>query len=205
VRWDQIVGLKERYGMFNIQAKSDHDADEKLAHLTKSQEELEHQHMLQQLLADRFQLKTHWEMRETNAYDLVIGKKGLKMQESKGEPPSAEELQSFHGSPIPALYQRGSSNTSFDFVAHNCPMNDIVEMLSGQMGRPVTDKTGLSGKYNFVLHYLDARITDREADDQNPTPTLDQAIQDQLGLKLEPSKAQGRFLIIDHIAKPSDN
>jgi uncharacterized protein (TIGR03435 family) len=84
-------------------------------------------------------------------------------------------------------------------------MEDITQMLSVQFGRPVSDKTGLKGKYDFVLHYLDARITDRNADDLNPTPTLDQAIQDQLGLKLESTKGLGKFLIIDHIEKPSEN
>jgi uncharacterized protein (TIGR03435 family) len=205
VRRDQIIGLKDRWGMFNIQAKADGAADQKLAQLTKDQERLEDQHMLQQLLADRFKLQVHWETRETSAYDLILSKKGLKMQESKGEPPSADELASWHGKPVPPLYQHGDSRYGFDFIAHGCSMEDITQMLSVQFGRPVSDKTGLKGKYDFVLHYLDARITDRNADDLNPTPTLDQAIQDQLGLKLESTKGLGKFLIIDHIEKPSEN
>jgi uncharacterized protein (TIGR03435 family) len=205
VRWDQIVGLKDRWGMFNIQAKADGAADQKLAQLNKDQEELEHQHMLQQLLAERFKLQAHWETRETSTYDLVISKKGLKMQESKGEPASAADLAFWGSRPIPPLHQQGDSRYGFDFIAHACTMDDITKMLSGQFGRSVADKTGLKGKYDFILHYLDARITDRDADDLNPTPTLDQAIQDQLGLKLEPAKGQDRFLIIDHIEKPTEN
>jgi uncharacterized protein (TIGR03435 family) len=84
-------------------------------------------------------------------------------------------------------------------------MNDLAETLARQFSRPVVDKTGLKGKYDFTLHYHDARLSDRSADDQDPTPPLDMAIQDQLGLKLEPAKGPIQLLVIDHIEKPSEN
>jgi uncharacterized protein (TIGR03435 family) len=70
--------------LFNVQAKSDSAADQRLAQLTKDQEKMEQQHMLQTLVGDRFKLKIHWETREGPTYDLVVAKKGPKMQLVKG-------------------------------------------------------------------------------------------------------------------------
>lgn len=204
-RWDQISGVPDSRVMFNIQAKSDSVADERLAKLSKDQEALERQHMLQALLADRFKLKAHWETREGLAYDLVLSKDGPKMQAAKGEPPSAEESKKWGDKPIPRLYQRGDSRVGFDYVAHGASMSDITNMLAGQFGHPVADKTGLAGKYDFILRYHGARLSDRKADDMDPVPTLDTAIQDQLGLKLKSTKTPEKILVIDHIEKPSEN
>ena len=84
-------------------------------------------------------------------------------------------------------------------------MGDITQMLAGQFGHPVIDKTGLTGKYDFTLRYHGIRRSDRAADDMDKVPPLDRAIQEQLGLKLEPTKAPERFLVVDHIEKPSEN
>ena len=205
VRGDQIQGLPDWPAMFNVQAKSDNAIDQRLAQLTKDQEKMEQQHMLQTLLVDRFKLKVRWETREGPTYDLVVAKKGPKMQLARGGPPSAEEQKWWGDRPIPPLYQRGGSDVGFEFVAHGCSMSDLAETLAGQFGRPVVDRTGLTAKYDFTLHYQDARLSDRSADDQNPTPPLDMAIQDQLGLKLEPAKGPIKLLVIDHIEKPSEN
>jgi uncharacterized protein (TIGR03435 family) len=205
VRRDEIQGLPDWRAMFTVQAKSDSAVDKRLAQLTKDQEEMEQQHMVQALLADRFKLKIHWETQQGPTYDLVVGKKGPKMQPAKGDPPSAEEVKEWGDRPIPPLYQRGGSRDGFEFVARACSMTDLAETLAGQFSRPVVDRTGLKGKYDFTLHYLDAHLSDRSADDQNPTPTLDMAIQDQLGLKLSPAKGPIKLLVIDHIEKPSEN
>jgi uncharacterized protein (TIGR03435 family) len=205
IRWDQILGLPNWRATFNIQAKSDSAADERLASLSKEQQTLEQQHMMQVLLADRFKLKAHWETREGLAYDLVLSKDGPKMAAAKGEPPSAEERKAWSDHPIPPLYQRGDSRVGFDFVAHGCSMDDIVHMLAEQFGHPVLDKTGLTGKYDFILRYHDTRISDRKADDLDPIQPLDIAIQDQLGLKLKLTKGPVQTLVIDHMEKPSDN
>jgi len=205
IRRDQISGVPDSRVMFNIQAKSDSAANERLAGLSKAQEKLEQRHMLQALLADRFKLKTHWETREGLAYDLLVSKNGPKMQEARGEPPSAEEKKAWGDHTIPPLYQRGDSRVGFDYVAHGCSMSDITDMLAMQFGHPVLDKTGLTDKYDFILRYHGTRLADRKADDLDPVPTLDTAIQDQLGLKLKPTKAPEKFLVIDYIEKPSKN
>ena len=190
--------------IYEVNAKSDAAADEKLAKLTGTEGRLEKQHMLQVLFADRLKLKVHWETRQGDVYNLVAAKGGPKLR-STGEPPSAQELKSWGDHPIPPLYQRGDSRTEFDYTAHACPMSDIVEMLTGQFGRPVIDKTGLTGKYDFVLKTHDTKNSERKDDDTNPIPTLQTAIEDQLGLKLESAKGPIQVLVIDHIEKPSEN
>jgi uncharacterized protein (TIGR03435 family) len=77
--------------------------------------------------------------------------------------------------------------------------------LTGQFGRPVIDKTGLTGKYDFVLKYKGRWDRDRDADDLDPMPPMDQALQRELGLKVEAAKGPVKLLVIDHIQKPSDN
>ncbi|MBB5062193.1 TIGR03435 family protein [Granulicella mallensis] len=206
VRWDQIVDMPNwHHAMFNIQAKSDSAADERLAKLSKGQEKLEQQHMMQVLLADRFKLKTHWETREGPIYNLIVAKNGPKLREAKNEPPSPEAIKIWGDKPMPPIYQQGDSRTGFDFIAYQCSTDKIAEELAGQFGHPVSNKTGLTGKYNFKLRYHGIHLSERSADDLDPVPTLDTAVQDQLGLKLEPSKGPIQVLVIDHIEKPSEN
>jgi uncharacterized protein (TIGR03435 family) len=188
---------------FTIQAKGDEAADAKLASLTPEQQRIEQEHMMQVLLADRFKLKVHWDQGDGYSYALVVSKPG-RMQESTGAPPSEAEIKRFGSHPVPALYQR-NDGTGYDWIAHGATMNDLVPMLSALMSRPVADKTGLHGKYDFLIKYRGATDRDRAPDDLDPTPPLDQAIQDQLGLKLERKKDSVPRLVIDHIEKPSDN
>jgi len=201
----QVVGLPNSWAMFNVQAKADATADEKWAKLSKEDERLEQQHMLQALLADRFKLKTHWETREGSVFNLVVAKNGPKMRQSTGAPPSVEEQKAWGDRPVPALYQRGSSQSGFDLVGHGCSMERLTEMLAGQFGRTVLDKTGLTGTYDFKLSYFGTRPEDRGDGDTNPRPMLDGAIQSELGLKVEPAKGPIQVLVVDHIEKPSEN
>lgn len=202
----QISGVPDSFfnAMFNIQARSDGSADEKLAKLSKEQSTLEQRHMLQVLLAERFHLKVHWETKEGNIYNLVA-KNASKLLNAKGESSNAAELKAWGDHPIPPLYQRGDSRSGFDFVAHGCSIEMIVNMLAMQFGRPVVDKTGLTGNYDFVLRYYGTRAGDRKDDDPNPLPPLEQAIQDQLGLKLEQAKGPIPILVVDHVERPSEN
>ena len=81
-------------------------------------------------------------------------------------------------------------------------MEDFARKLMGQLQQPVTDTTGLTGEYDFSL-YWDAGTPAAELDS---APTLIQALQDQLGLKLESAKGKVDVLVIDHVEKiPTDN
>lgn len=190
--------------VFVIEAKSDSDAEAKMASLTREQQSAEQQHMLQALLAERFKLITHWETKQGDVYNLVVAKGGPKLGGQGSRPPSAQELKDFGDKPAPALSQKNDGQ-GYDFTAHGCSMEEWAEELTGQFGRPVIDKTGLTGKYDFVLKYKGRWDRDRKADDLDPAPPMDRALQEQLGLKLEPAKGPTKLLVIDHIEKPSEN
>jgi uncharacterized protein (TIGR03435 family) len=202
----QIVGAPNwpRATVFVIEAKGDSEADAKMAALTEEQQRAEQQHMLQALLQERFKLKTHWETKEGDVYNLMVAKGGPKLGAEGSMPASADELKSFGDRPVPALYQENNGQ-GYDFVAHGCSMNQLVAMLTGQFGRPVSDKTGLTGKYDFVLKYKGRWDRDRPADDLDPMPPMDRALQEELGLKVEATKGPVKVLVIDHIDKPSEN
>jgi uncharacterized protein (TIGR03435 family) len=202
----QIVGAPEWPWptFFMIEAKGDSEADAKLAALTAEQQRAEQAHMVQALLEERFNLKTHWETRVGDVYNLVVAKGGPRLGAQGSMPPSAEELKMFGNRPLPPLDQKRDGQ-EFDYVAHGCPMGVLVRSLTLQFGRPVIDKTGLTGKYDFVLKYKGRWDRDRPADDMDPTPPMDRALQEELGLKVEGAKGPIRVLVIDHIEKPSEN
>jgi uncharacterized protein (TIGR03435 family) len=184
-----------------VQAKSDHSVDQQLARLTDDQAKLEKQHMMQQLLADRFKLKVHWETRQANVYALVIGKSGSKLQPGKVESADPDGPSS----PDPAPPQNtGSSIKDRDdpqghvlTVSHITPTG-IAALLGTLLRINVQDKTALTGRYDFTLQYS-------RRPDADSFPAIPVAIQEQLGLKLEPTHGSVDVLVIDHIERPTPN
>jgi uncharacterized protein (TIGR03435 family) len=191
--------------LFMIEAKSDSEADAKLAALTNKQQWAEQQHMMKALLEDRFKLKAHWETREGDVYNLVVAKGGPKMGAAGSIPPSVEEKKRFGDHPVPAFDQTGFDQHGCTYIAHSCSIGQMLETLTLQLGGPVIDKTGLTGKYDFVLKANGRSYRDRAPDDMDPTPPMDRALQEELGLKVEPAKGPVKVLVIDHIEKPSEN
>jgi len=205
VRRSQIEGEPDwaRAAMYTVEAKSDSDADEKLAKLPLAQAKLEKQHMLQALLADRFQLRAAWQTREGTIFNLVVEKNGPKFSE-KHEPPSPEELAAFGDHPIPPLYQKGDGRLGYQYIAHGASMGDLAAVVGGQMGTDVLDKTGLAGKYDFKLQYS-GTVPGTGSRDPDAWPLLLEALPEQLGLKLQPAKGPIKVLVIEHIERPSPN
>ena len=202
----QLEGVPNEFSraMFNVSAKADSDADARLAALSNEQQRLEQQHMVQAFLADRFKLKAHWETKEGDVYNLVVAKGGPKLGAEGSGPPSAEELKNFGDDPIPPLYEK-SDGRGYDYIAHGCAMGQLVSMLASEFGQPVIDKAGLTGKYDFVLKFRGRWDQDRKADDMDPLLPLNQAIQEELGLKVVAAKGPVHVLVIDHVEKPSEN
>jgi uncharacterized protein (TIGR03435 family) len=202
----QLVGLPKWQNptVFTIEAKGDSEADAKMAALPAEEQKMEQQHMLQALLEDRFKLKTHWEMKEGDTYNLVVAKGGPKLGAEGSALPSADELKTFGDRPVPVLHQVGYGGNPA-WIAHGCSIDQWAKLLTSMFGRPVVDKTGLKGKYDFVLRYKGRSDQDRSSDDVDPTPPLDRALQNELGLKIEPAKGPTKLLIIDHIEHPSNN
>jgi uncharacterized protein (TIGR03435 family) len=180
--------------------------------------------MMQAMLVDRFRLVAHIEKREQQVYDLVLLRRdgrlgpGLKKYEEDvdcvarlaaeraaarvGGPPSRPD---FNASPPPcAIYSRGSQGNEME---GKITMAGFAQFISGSAGRPVLDKTGLTGIYHIMAEYdrLAAIRGPATTDTLASAPSVFTAVQEQLGLKLEPSSAMRDMLIIDRIERPTDN
>jgi uncharacterized protein (TIGR03435 family) len=164
---------------FDISAKIVSDKPGKL-------NEAEMRSALLQLLEERFGLKAHTESRILPVYELVVAPTGSKLKPS----PTADGPTSVN------------VHNDRDLVAHDDPMSDLASELSDQVHRTVLDKTGLSGHFDFELHWAG---DEEPASEANPRPGLFTALQEQLGLKLQSSKGPVDVLIIDHIEPPTEN
>jgi bla regulator protein blaR1 len=173
--------------------------------------------MLQALLEDRFKLKVHRETREVPVYALTVAKGGPKLQPFKEGSCAPRELMP---APLPfcgpnRFMRKGPMLTQ---ELHGISLADFSQMLDGTLDRPVIDKTGISGKFDFHWEFVpeDAIMPhstglglDSEAAPVPPDaadgPSIFTAIQAQLGLKLESGKGRANFLVIDRVERPSEN
>jgi uncharacterized protein (TIGR03435 family) len=150
------------------------------------------QSMVRKLLAERFGLKLHHEQREMPVFALTVTKGGPKLMiKSTGDP---NGLPNRDARPGDGGWRNKFTNTS---------MPDLALMLMLYVDRPVVDKTGLQGRYDFQLGWT-ADETQATTDSSLP-PGLFTAIQEQLGLKLEPVKAMADVLVIDKVERPGAN
>lgn len=192
--------------------------------------------MQQNLLVERFKLRIHYEKKEMPMYELAVGKNGSKLKKSVGEPPpraSSVPPPSPYAAGGPKLDKDGfplfpagvpammSINGRTRWQAVRQTMQQIANVLSSQVAIPVTDATGLDGKYDFVLSWatdgmggpMGREETSPPSSETgvpellattpagNAGPTLSDALQQQLGLKLEQKKGPVDVLVIDHIEK----
>jgi len=196
-----IVGAPEWVAntFYNIQARSDEEADTRLAKITYNEVRLEKRHAIRVLLAERLGLKTHLETRNTAIYNLVVDKGGVKMQLVPPPPPPANGEAP--GPPKPADVQAQGSQHGLQFVGSNAPMQATCGALSSMVEAPVVDKTGLTGVYNYTLQFG----REWSAHDPDSWPSLFTAVQEQLGLKLEAVHESVPNLVVDHITKPTEN
>ena len=158
--------------------------------------------MLQKLLADRFQLKFHHERKVLSVYTITVAHGGPKMKKSTAGPNDGD-----------AFMFRGLG----DLIVRNMTMKDFATwMQSGVMDRPVVDQTGLTDRYDFTLKWTPDESQFAQfrgsnvkmptaTNDPNAPPGLYTAIQEQLGLKMEATKAPDDVIVIDHVEKPSPN
>lgn len=201
---------------YDIDAKMDADVADAIAKLGTDDRAVARQQMLQALLAERFGLVVHREARELPVYILEIAKNGPKLQEAKpGDTyPNGVKLQS---GPMGVGMTLGISGGDFYIAVQGVPVATMTSALAGFVGRPVLDKTGLPGNYDFKLQWTrdDSQLQASSAiaaSGQPPVPPTDSsgpnlfaAIQQQLGLKLESGKGPVDVIVIDHIERPSGN
>jgi len=181
--------------------------------------------MLQNLLAERFKLIMHRETKDASGYALVIAKNGLKMKEStdeanpqSGGPPPKFDVDQDGFRIFPPGRSGVTSNVANGITrltASKVSMGEWASTLKALSGAPVTDETGLHGKFDFRLEFVrdpavpgrGGRVMQTPVDgDAEPGPTLADAVQKQLGLRLEPKKVSSDTLVIDHLEKaPTEN
>ncbi len=157
--------------------------------------------MVRSLLVDRFKLKTETTTRELPVYALVVAKGGSKLKSvvAVDYPPVGVK-------PVPGANYRGIGKTgpgpdNRDRLFHAGPRRlAVLPVRNGN--RVVIDKTGLKGDFSFVLNGTDI---DGTAQNDATTISLFTALQEQLGLKLEPQKAPVEVIVIDHVERPSAN
>jgi uncharacterized protein (TIGR03435 family) len=156
--------------------------------------------MYQNMLADEFKLKFHKETKEGPVYALTVDKSGLKMKVNQ----------------TPEPFQIPISGGPDGVTGTRVPMQYLTWWLGQQLqqdGRPVINKTGLDGNYDFKLSFLPELPPNFNRDSPPPNlppgffdrPNLFDALKQQLGLKLEPQKGPVEFYVIDHAEKPAAN
>ncbi len=156
--------------------------------------------MIQKLLVERLQLRFHHDKKELSVYVLAVAKNGPKLTKSEGDPNG-----------LPGLFFRGRPG---DLVVHNATMADFTGLLQNAvLDRPVLNQTGIVARWDFTLNWTpdDSQFGGMAAkippatDGAATPPALYTAIQEQIGLKLDATKAPADVFVVDHIEKPSDN
>jgi uncharacterized protein (TIGR03435 family) len=179
--------------------------------------------MLQALLADRFKLKLHREMRQMPVYALTRGKGELKLAQAPSDRDCGEQVRRDH------QFELGASSLSgqcHGFVpdkgaltGRSVDMSDFAEMLAIWAGRVVIDKTGITGLFDIKMPPMTSANVQVAAPPREggpgqageprlilgePVPTVFAAVE-QIGLKLESTRGPVEVIVIDSIEKPSEN
>ena len=152
--------------------------------------------MVRELLADRFQLTTHRETKQMRVYLLVVGKNGPRL--------------TLHNDGTGAGTRKGCGH----LAGTRLTMDVLATVLSRDLETDALNRTGLPGKYDFQLDWTPdsgpCRVAadtpgGSAAADPSGLPSLYTALQQQLGLKLEPSKGPVDTLILNRVERPSEN
>ena len=199
---------------FDIQARAEGNPD-------KDQMRM----MMRALLAERFKLKMHTESRDATVLAFVLvkpGKMGPQLQLHPADapcettaPPNGVGTQTTNGGfplycngvfgmppSVPGRSRIGARNITLKFLAGS------LSGWSGQ-GRPMVDQTGIEGTIDFLLEFTQELVGPQPPgtafQPDTAGPTLDQALRDQLGIKLESTKMKMDMLVLDHVERPSGN
>jgi uncharacterized protein (TIGR03435 family) len=175
---------------------------------TRAEEEA----MLRALLAERLQFKAHIEPREEAVYALMVARPDRGLPAGLTRIPidcATQDAARRRGEPLtlppgvlPCGYRVTGANAGVTLTSTGMTMRQLADFLGGSgAGRVVLDRTGLAGDFALALKYEPPR-TSAGADDG---PTLFTALQEQLGLKLEPQRAPLDTLVIDHIERPTED
>jgi uncharacterized protein (TIGR03435 family) len=149
--------------------------------------------MLKAMLADRFGIKTHRELKTLPVFNLVVAHTGLRIQPSSPTAGSGDSGAHIHPGAL---------------IANNISMAQLASSLVGIVHRQVVDATGLGGNYDVDLKWSPDTAHSEDASSEAAAeagPNLFTAVEEQLGLKLQASKGPVDTLVIDHVEMPTPN
>jgi uncharacterized protein (TIGR03435 family) len=213
---DAVIGLPDwaKSTYFSVHAKMGPQQMAAFAKLSKEDQREMRKTMLRALLADRFRLKEHSISRQVPAYELLIAKGGPNIKESD----TNSDMPGFRVSPQMAAQSKGKPMVMMTILPggvekmmfQQSSMSQLAAQLTHMqdVNHTVADKTGLTGKYSYTLTFAanggvgPARAaTDSAASD--PVATIFQALEDQLGLRLQRGTATVDTVVVDHVEKPT--
>jgi bla regulator protein blaR1 len=171
--------------------------------------------MEQSLLADRFKLKVHFETREMPIYELIVAKDGPKLSPAKETPPGPDTPQPPPGRPQgmrQGINVFSKTPNTMEMLVKGMTLDRLIMVMHvprfGLGASPIVNKTGLTGKYDFVLDWEaphPAMSGSGTAAAESDAPPLSIALEQQLGLKLVETKGPVDVVVIDHIEPLSPN
>jgi uncharacterized protein (TIGR03435 family) len=208
---DQLSGLPiwAESARYDIDAKVAGADVAELQKLKNDQRRL----LLLPLLADRFKLTVHDETRILPIYELVVAKNGSKLKEATLGDTYANGVKGPDGVGRAGMMAMRPGQ----LTAQAVPVTSLANILSQQLHRTVVDKTGLTGKYDISLQWTQDdssnpmfKGTDGSQQRAEPSPdtsgpSIFTAVQEQLGLRLQSSKAPVQVVVIDHVEMPSED
>jgi uncharacterized protein (TIGR03435 family) len=202
---------------YDINAKVDDQQEAAMAKMSYDERRGQTALMLQSLLAERFNLKVHWQKRKLPVYALVVAKDGPKFRPFAPQPAVAA------ASPQQTPRSLGHVGLSLSvnsegakLAATGEPIDSLARTLASQKevgGRSVIDRTGMNGKYDYTMHWTPEQTSQTPKAGDNGLaqpvggdgPSLFTALQDQLGLKLKAEKGEVETIVVDHVEQPTEN
>lgn len=157
--------------------------------------------MLRKLLIERFHLAVHIQTKTLPVYDLVVVSAGSKLTASAPDPAPSPDADPTDKPKMRGRIMMGSGLVKLEHM----PLSALANQLGYTLDRPVMDKTGLTGKYDLSLKWRPDNQPASDSGSGEDLPDIFTALQEQLGLKLEASKAPVQTLVIDHVELPSAN
>jgi len=158
--------------------------------------------MLRKLLTDRFQFTFHRESKELPVFAITVAKGGSKLKPSTARPGTLPEL-------INTIFPEEKGGVHVELPARNATIAQFAAMMQRTvLDRAVVDETGLSGTYDFDLEWTpdESQFNGNLPRSVEPTkPSLFAAMQEQLGLRLEAARGPVQTIVIDRVARPSQN
>jgi uncharacterized protein (TIGR03435 family) len=205
---------------FDVEAKVEDSMAAQMQKMTGREQQQQFHLLLQSMLADRFKLQVTRATKEASVFALVVAKGGPKLKEVPPPDPQAgppPPLSVTAGAPLPTPPPGQSFMIMRDGLAtlssNAQPITSLLNSLSGMLGREVVDQTGLKGTYQYTLQFAPQTTTTGMAagpggGDPSPDSSVTSiftALQEQLGLRLDTTKAPLDTITIEHIEEPSAN